>query len=85
MDYGGYNSAVVNAHIDRALSAATVQKTAEAWGAAAAGVMDDAAIVPLIESKSHFYRSARTRNCAVGVFGLNCDLNAIWLSDAVQK
>ena len=48
-------------------------------------VMDDAAIVPLIESKFHFYRSVRTRNCAVDVFGLNCDLAAIWLSDAPKK
>ena len=84
MDYGGYNNADVNREIDLAIAADSEAAATQHWAAAAAQVMDDAAMVPLVETKFHFYRSARTRNCRVHVFGLNCDLNAIWLKDAKQ-
>lgn len=84
MDYGGYNNSEVNRQIDLAIAATSEVSATQHWQAAAAQIMEDSAIVPLVETKFHFYRSARTRNCAVHVFGLNCDLNSIWLKAAAK-
>jgi peptide/nickel transport system substrate-binding protein len=81
-NYGGYSSREVNALIDRAIVAPSVEEAEHAWAEAAQHVMDDAAFVPLVEEKQANYRSARTRGCTISIFSLNCDLTAIWLKDA---
>jgi len=81
-NYGLYNSATVNGAIDRALAAPTAELAEAAWADAADHVMDDVAIVPLIERKSGYMRSSRLRNCVWSVLGQQCILTAVWLADA---
>ena len=81
-NYGLYNSAAVNGAIDRALAAPTAELAEAGWAAAAAHVMDDVAIVPLIQRKSGWMRSSRVRNCVWSVLGQQCILTAVWLADA---
>jgi peptide/nickel transport system substrate-binding protein len=81
-NYGRYDSAAVNSAIDRALAAPTADLAEAAWADAVAQIMDDVAIVPLIERKTGFMRSRRVRNCAWSVLGQQCILTAVWLADA---
>jgi len=81
-NYGLYNSAAVNDAIDRALAAPTAELAEDAWADAAVHVMDDVAIVPLIERKNGWMRSSRLRNCVWSVLGQQCILTAVWLADA---
>jgi ABC-type transport system substrate-binding protein len=81
-NYGRYDSAAVNDAIDRALAAPTAELAETAWADAVAHVMDDVAIVPLIERKSGWMRSSRVRNCVWSVLGQQCVLSAVWLADA---
>jgi ABC-type oligopeptide transport system substrate-binding subunit len=84
-NYGGYNSAVVNGLIDRATTAPSRVQAELSWREAARRLMDDAALVPLIEYKNAYAKSSRVRNCVWSVFGGNCDINALWLEGATQK
>jgi hypothetical protein len=72
----------VDTAIDRAITAPTPGQATQAWRDAAHRVMDDAAIVPLVENKLAWARSRRVRGCEWAVFGFNCDLTALWLADA---
>jgi len=81
-NYGGYQSAVVDQAIDRATTAAGEDQAEEAWVDAALRLMDDVALVPLIEGRSAYARSRRVRNCTWAPLGLNCDLSSLWLADA---
>lgn len=81
-NFGRYDSAGVNSAIDRALAAPTTELAEAAWADATAQVMEDVAIVPLIERKSGFMRSRRVRNCVWSVLGQQCILTAVWLADA---
>jgi peptide/nickel transport system substrate-binding protein len=84
-NYGMYDSAYVNAAIDRANAAAHLEQAEAAWADATARVMDDLAIVPLIEKKTCWMRSTRARNCIWNVTGSQCDLTTLWLADAAGK
>lgn len=78
-DYGGYDNPDVNAAIDRAISAPSLEVASAEWERAAATIMSDVAVVPLIESKDARMRGARVRNCAsIGI----CDWSSVWLADA---
>jgi len=79
MDYGGYNSAPVNAAIDRALAAPRLEDAEEAWSQAANQIMKDMAIIPLYENKQARYHSSRVRNCPLNMWSLNCDMTGVWL------
>jgi hypothetical protein len=78
-NYGGYISAVVNALIDQATTAPSREQAELSWREAARQLIDDAALVPLIESKNAYAKSFRVRHCVWSVFGGNCDINALWL------
>ena len=82
---GGYNSSVVNALIDRALGASDLRSAESLWAETAVRIMEDAAFVPLVESRFANYHSDRTRNCTAAPIGLNCDLTSVWLSDAAVR
>jgi peptide/nickel transport system substrate-binding protein len=82
-NYGMYDNAQVNAAIDRATSAATLEEAEAAWFDATTRVMQDLAIVPLIEKKTAWMRSSRLRNCIWTSVGSQCDLTTAWLADAV--
>jgi acyl-CoA synthetase (AMP-forming)/AMP-acid ligase II len=81
-NYGGYQSSVVDEAIDRATTAAREDVAEQAWVDAAWRLIDDVALVPLIETRSPYARSRRVRNCTWANFGLNCDLSSLWLADA---
>ena len=84
-NYGMYDSAYVNAAIDRANAAAHLEQAEAAWADATARVMVDLAIIPLIEKKTCWMRSTRARNCIWNVMGSQCDLTTLWLADAAGK
>ncbi|MEI6667758.1 MAG: ABC transporter substrate-binding protein [Acidobacteriota bacterium] len=81
-NYGGYQNLGVNALIDRATTAASAERAEQAWSDAAGRLMDDVALVPLLEIRVPYARSRRVRGCAWSVIGLNCSLSALWLADA---
>jgi peptide/nickel transport system substrate-binding protein len=81
-NYGMYDNARVNAAIDRANAAPRLKEAEAAWFDATTQVMQDLAIVPLIEKKTSWMRSTRTRNCIWNVMGSQCDLTTLWLADA---
>ncbi len=61
-NYGGYDSAEVNAMIDRALEAPTEQDAARYWHEVDRLIMEDAPMVPLLCQRYPIYRSPRVRN-----------------------
>ena len=79
-NFGGYSDRHLNALFDRATSAQSVELAKQAWSDAARLLMDDIALVPLVESKRAFARSRRVRNCTSN--GSNCDPTVLWLADA---
>ena len=81
-NFGGYQNARVDAAIDRARTAASLDAAEAAWGEAADLVMADAGIIPLIERKSGLMLGSRLRHCSWSILGNQCDLNEVWLADA---
>lgn len=77
--FGLYNNPKTDAAIDRALLALTVEQANAGWFDAVSRVMDDVAIVPLIEHRDAYMSSSRVRNCRWSVFGMQCDMTALWL------
>ncbi len=78
-NFGMYANPKTDAAIDRALSALTVEAANAGWFDAVSQVMDDVATVPLIEKRSASMSSSRIRNCRWSVFGMQCDMTALWL------
>jgi peptide/nickel transport system substrate-binding protein len=81
-NYGGYDNPETNRLIDAALSANSAEASEAAWQAAATQIMEDAAIVPLSESKIPVYHSQRLQNCIFSNQSFNCDVTAVWLRGA---
>ena len=81
-NYGLYDNAEVNAAIDQALAAPSSELAESGWAQAVARVMEDVAIVPVIERKTGVMLSSRVRNCVWSVLGQQCLLTALWLADA---
>jgi peptide/nickel transport system substrate-binding protein len=81
-NYGRYDVAEVNEAIDRALLATTAASAEAAWAAAVAKATEDVAVVPLLERKSGWMRSARVRQCLWSVLGNQCEGQSVWLADA---
>lgn len=79
-NYGLYAESRTDAAIDRALAASTTAGAEAGWADACDQVMDDVAIVPLIERKNAYMRSSRVRGCVWTVMGFNCDPTALWLA-----
>jgi hypothetical protein len=67
---------------DRAIAAPRLDEAEAAWFDATTQVMQDLAIVPVIEKKTSWMRSSRVRNCTWTIMGSQCDLTTVWLSDA---
>jgi len=83
MNYGLYANPRTDSAIDQALTARTVEAAEASWVEVAEQVMDDIAIVPLIEKKNSYMTSSRVRNCRWTTVGDQCDFSAIWLGDVV--
>ena len=84
-NYGGYQNREVDATIDRANTARSVELAEQAWNDAAQQVMNDVAIIPVAEYKTPYARSRRVRGCTWSVLGLDCDPTALWLANATSK
>jgi ABC-type transport system substrate-binding protein len=84
-NWGGYQNQEVDAAIDRATTAPSVELAEQAWNDAAQQLMNDVALIPLTEFKMPYARSRRVRGCTWSVFGMNCDTTALWLADAAPK
>jgi ABC-type transport system substrate-binding protein len=81
-NYGGFEDAGVDAAIDRASSAATDELASQDWAEVSRLLMEEVAEIPLIEQKTAYAKSRRVRGCSWSALGMNCDLTAVWLSDA---
>lgn len=79
-NYGDYDSDATNQLIDKALTALTEEESEAAWQDAATRIMEDAAFVPLTESKQNVYHAARVKHCSFNNSSFNCDFTAVWLS-----
>ena len=84
-NYGQYDSEHVNAAIDRAIAAPKLDEAEAAWFDATTKVMQDLAVVPVIEKKTSWMRSSRVRNCIWTIVGSQCDLTTVWLADAAPS
>jgi peptide/nickel transport system substrate-binding protein len=78
---GRYNNDAVNMLINRALTAAKAADAEKAWAEASAHVMEDAAIVPLVEGKYAWLHSARVRNCVMDITLGQCSITSVWLDN----
>jgi peptide/nickel transport system substrate-binding protein len=79
-NYGHYQNHAVDAAIDRATVAPSAELSEQAWRDAARLLIEDSALVPLIERKTAYAKSRRVRGCIWSVLGLNCDLTSVWLA-----
>ena len=80
VDYGDYNSTVVNALIDRALRASDQQQAAALWHQADLQIMKDAPIVPFQTQKTALFRSSRVHNAIFAPFSQSYDITQVWLN-----
>lgn len=80
-NFGLYDNPAVNAAVDQALGAMDLRVSESAWTKAASVVMDDVAVVPLIQRKPSYMLSSRVRNCVWDPITSRCNLTAVWLAD----
>jgi ABC-type transport system substrate-binding protein len=80
VDYGDYNSTVVNSLIDRALRASDEQQAAALWHQADLQIMKDAPIVPFQTQKTALFRSSRVHNALFAPFSQSYDITQVWLN-----
>jgi peptide/nickel transport system substrate-binding protein len=79
VDYGDYNSPVVNSDIDKALAATSEAQSATYWQDANRQIMSDAAIVPIGAQKVAVYHNSRVQNAQFWWVGQNYDITNVWL------
>jgi peptide/nickel transport system substrate-binding protein len=79
-DFGGYNSAAVNADVSQALTATSAAASAADWAKANEQAMKDAALVPVNVQKWPIYHSTNLQGCNFVAEFLNCDPTQVWLS-----
>jgi peptide/nickel transport system substrate-binding protein len=82
---GGYSNVQVNALIDRATTAASLNIGEPAWSEAARLSMEEVAIIPLIEIKSPYSHSRRLRHRTWAVLAPTCDITSVWLADDASE
>ncbi|WP_233525788.1 ABC transporter substrate-binding protein [Actinomadura spongiicola] len=78
-NYGGYNNPQVNALIDAALTAPDPSRAAVHWQRADQKIMQDAAIVPLLNRSHTLYRSARVHGTHFLPTTAGYDYTRLWL------
>jgi peptide/nickel transport system substrate-binding protein len=79
-DFGGYESAAVNALIAKALAAPTTSAAATYWAQADETGVKNAAVVPINVQKWPIYHSSQVKGCLFFANALNCDPTNVWLS-----
>lgn len=78
-DWGDYNSDAVNSAIDSALAATSSSDVTKFWHQADMLIMQDAAIVPVLNQQSAVFHSARVQNFAFFPFTEQGDPTNVWL------
>jgi ABC-type transport system substrate-binding protein len=78
-DYGDYNSDTVNSLIDRALAATSQTDANNLWHQTDMQIMQDAAVVPLLNQESPIFHSTRVQNFIDMDFWQNGDPTNVWL------
>ncbi|TDD68134.1 ABC transporter substrate-binding protein [Actinomadura darangshiensis] len=79
-NYGGYDAPEVNALIDQALTAPDADHAAGYWQHADQKIMQDAAIVPLLDRAQTIFRSSRVHNALFLPTTAAYDYTRLWLS-----
>jgi peptide/nickel transport system substrate-binding protein len=80
-NYGCYNNPAVNTLITQAESASSLSAAATAWHQADVDIMQDAAIVPILDQGFPNFSSARTKNVVFGPNIGEVDITNLWLSN----
>ncbi|TDD73250.1 ABC transporter substrate-binding protein [Actinomadura rubrisoli] len=80
-NYGGYDNIQVNGLIDGALTAPDPSRAAGYWQAADQKIMEDAAIVPLLDRAHTIFRSSRVRGAVFVPTAAGYDYTRLWLAD----
>jgi peptide/nickel transport system substrate-binding protein len=80
VDYGDYNSPVVNSLIDKALAASSSAEADKYWAQADRQIMQDAAFIPFQSQKLPHYYSKRVHNALYSPFADGYDYTNLWLS-----
>jgi peptide/nickel transport system substrate-binding protein len=78
-DFGGYESRVTNAFVDKALTASSEDQAESYWKKANAQLLKDAATVPVEIQKWPLFHSSRVHGCEFWILDLNCDPTNVWL------
>lgn len=78
-DYGDYNSDALNSDIDKALAAKTQSDSNKYWHMADQQIMQDAAIVPVLNQQSAIFRSSRLQNAIYFNFSQAFDITNVWI------
>ncbi|WP_433475512.1 ABC transporter substrate-binding protein [Spirillospora sp. CA-142024] len=79
-NYGGYDNPQVNALIDAALTASDAGHAAGYWQQADQKIMEDAAIVPLLDRAQTLFRSSRVHGALFLPTTAAYDYTRLWLS-----
>jgi ABC-type transport system substrate-binding protein len=79
VDYGDYNSDVVNNLIDKALAAKSQSEANNDWHQIDMQVMKDAAVVPMLDQETPIFHSSRVQNFINMAFWQNGDPTNVWL------
>ena len=78
-NYGDYNSDATNSDIDKALAAATTSEANKYWHMADMQIMQDAAVIPVLDQENPVFRSSRVQDFVVFPFSNNGDVTNVWL------
>ncbi|MEU5988280.1 ABC transporter substrate-binding protein [Spirillospora sp. NPDC047418] len=79
-NYGGYDNPQVNALIDAALTAPDAEHAAGYWQQADQKIMEDAAIVPLLDRAQTLFHSSRVHGAVYLPTTAGYDYTRLWLS-----
>ncbi|MEU5880976.1 ABC transporter substrate-binding protein [Spirillospora sp. NPDC047279] len=80
-NFGGYDSPQVNALIDSALTAPDPGRAAGYWQLADQKIMEDAAIIPLLNRSFPIFRSGRVQGARYLPTATGYDYTRVWLAD----
>ncbi|MBO2453548.1 ABC transporter substrate-binding protein [Actinomadura barringtoniae] len=79
-NYGGYDNPQVNGLIDSALTASDPSRAAGYWHLADQKIMEDAAIVPLLDRSHPIFHSSRVRGALYLPTATGYDYTRLWLA-----
>jgi peptide/nickel transport system substrate-binding protein len=78
-DYGDYNSDATNKDIDSALSATSQADANKFWHMADMQIMQDAAVIPVLNQQTPIFRATRVQNFIYFPFSQQGDITNVWL------